>query len=124
MPRPQHAARPLTVDFLHWLAQYEHGMILLAMLDAHPHLNPGSVKTCLKRLKEKGYLASEAVSAQEKTFPASSPPHRYWVTDAGMAVVRGERPFYPRREMAVSADGWQPAPWVHPIRARALGLTK
>jgi DNA-binding IclR family transcriptional regulator len=76
-----------------------------------------TVQRTLQKLRAYGYLRSESVSNTAQTIVT------WWITEGGQAALDSGAPI-----TLANRDGpdehWESRPWIHPIRARALGLAR
>lgn len=76
-----------------------------------------TVHRTLQKLRAYGYVRSESVLRESRVVAL------WWLTEEGQALLdRGDLITLAHRDQP--DDHWEPKPWVHPIRARVLGLTR
>jgi hypothetical protein len=91
----------------------QHGPLTPGELrDLLAPIAPSTVKTSAMRLAMCGVLTRTPY-----TEPGGAATVQY---DIGTVEYVARKPVHYDTDAA--GDAWQPAPWVHPIRARALGL--
>ena len=91
----------------------QHGSLTTDQLrDALPHLSPQTVRTTVVRLSGQRHVSRQTVLRNGREITK-------WSV--------GPEPYIERKKMSRTGrpevkDTWTPQRWVHPIRARALGL--
>lgn len=91
---------------LSYLEQHP-GATVREITDALNYAPYDAVRTALVRQRERRLVVSGGSGTDLLWYPANQAPN-------GMTVLERVRP--------VEEESWTPGPWVHPIRARALGL--
>lgn len=76
-----------------------------------------TVQRTLQKMRAYNYLRSESVIKESRVVAL------WWLTEEGQALLDSGSPItLAHRDQP--DDQWHPQPWIHPIRARALGLTR
>ena len=96
------------------------GLLTRDYCDRCAPVTPTCVKKTLHALRDRGYAQSHHVAGKGGKGMRKAV---VWQPTIALRrlVQRGEIPAIGRERPAPDDDGWQPRPWVHPIRARALG---
>jgi len=84
---------------------------------AIPDVKPQRLYELCRRMRDVGKVVSMHIKSKKGQ-------HVVWaLTEADLADAHTRHPVEPADSMDEEAN-WRPQPWIHPIRARALGLIR